>query len=55
MGFSGHQRMNPCYNVVVDDAVISGHSGIWEPIFIEFITRFVLVQDEKLCKDLPED
>ncbi|MFZ1545503.1 MAG: hypothetical protein WAT12_00130, partial [Candidatus Nitrotoga sp.] len=52
---SGHQRMNPYYNVVVDDAVISGHSGIWEPRFMEFITRFVMVQDERLCKDLPDD
>ena len=52
---SGHQRMNPYYNVVVDDAVISGHSRIWEPRFMEFITRFVMVQDERLCKDLPDD
>lgn len=52
---SDHQRMNPYYNVVVDDAVISGHSGIWNPGFMAFITRFMMVQDEKRCKDLPED
>jgi hypothetical protein len=44
------QRMNPYYNVVVDDAIISGHSGIWEPkFFMEFISRFVTVQEAKPC------
>jgi pimeloyl-ACP methyl ester carboxylesterase len=39
------QQMNPYYNVVVDDAIISGHSGIWDPkFFMEFIPRFVAVQ-----------
>lgn len=44
------QRMNPYYNVAVDDAIISGHSGIWEPeFFMEFISRFVTVQEAKPC------
>lgn len=47
-----NQRMNPYYNVVVDDAIISGHSGIWEPeFFMEFISRFVTVQEAKSCAE----
>ncbi len=45
------QHMNPYYNVAVDDAIISGHSGIWEPeYFMEFIYRFVAVQDRRSCE-----
>ena len=46
------QRTNPYYNVAVDDAIISGHSGIWEPeFFMEFIFRLVTVQDAKSCRE----
>jgi hypothetical protein len=45
MKLDKHQNMNSYYNVVVDDAIISGHSGIWGPkFFMEFIPRFVAAQ-----------
>ena len=41
---SGH--LNPFYNVTVDDAIISGHSGIWKPkYFMSFLYEFINVQD----------
>ena len=49
------QHNNPYYNVVVDDAIISGHSEIWRSRFIEFVSRLIAVQDARRCGQyLPE-
>ena len=45
-------QMNPYYNVIVDDKIISGHSGIWEPeYFMKFLYEFVRVQDTNPCRN----
>ena len=43
------QRNNPYYNVAVDDVIVSGHNKIWGDLFMEFLYRFVGVQDAKPC------
>ncbi len=47
-----NRQMNPYYNVIVDDEIISGHSGIWEPeFFMKFLYEFVRVQDTNPCRN----
>ena len=45
------QRNNPYYNVAVDDVIVSGHNKIWGDQFMEFLYRFVGVQDAMPCHE----
>ena len=45
------QRNNPYYNVAVDDVIVSGHNKIWGDQFMEFLYRFVGVQDAMRCRE----
>lgn len=43
------QRNTPFYNVEVDDAILSGHEMTWSGEFMNFLYKFVAVQDAKPC------